>query len=102
MPVCVTSGQLCRDLLAPSFPDMLCIDTPRSANDAPLCGTLGQPACVDLECVPPMVVHPASKVCVPEEGEPCGAAGQAQCFWKGAQPCGEGLAAREGICSRAA
>jgi hypothetical protein len=93
-------GPLCQNLLVPAFPQMVCIDSQRSKADQPMCGTLGQPACVDLDCVAPLVVHPSTKVCVPKEDNECGELGQAQCFWDGAQPCAEGLTADEGICAK--
>ena len=98
LPLCVEKDALCEDLLAPAFPQMVCIDTSRSNNDEPKCGVLGEPACVDLVCVAPLVVHPNTKVCVPPQSEACGSVGQTQCFWNDVRPCNEGLTADRGLC----
>jgi hypothetical protein len=97
LPVCVGGAELCQRLLSPAFPQMVCVDSPQSKGEEP-CGILGRAACIDLECVAPLVVHPSTKVCVPPQGEPCGSKGQSQCFWDGTSPCEDGLAAEKGLC----
>lgn len=94
--VCLGRSQLCNNLLSPSFPSMVCVDSSRS--DAQPCGVLGMSACLDLDCASGLVVHPSTKVCVPPADEPCGGARQTQCFWNGDVPCQEGLEPKGGIC----
>jgi hypothetical protein len=96
-PVCLGRSNLCHQLLSPSFPSMVCVDSSRS--EAQPCGVLGTSACLDLECASGLVVHPSTKVCVPPADEPCGAARQTQCFWNGADACQEGLKPKGGICT---
>lgn len=99
-PICLGRSNLCLQLLSPSFPSMVCVDSSRSEQEP--CGVLATSACLDLECASGLVVHPSTKVCVPPAEEPCGAARQAQCFWDGAEPCQEGLEPKGGICSEPA
>ena len=102
MPVCLDGPALCKDLLQPAFPLMICVDSARSDTVEVTCGTLGKPACLDLACAAPFVVHPATKVCVPGEDEACGGKNEPECHWNDEAPCNPGLVADRGMCAMAA
>lgn len=95
--ICFGQQSLCKELLYPTFPLMLCADSIRIGSPQP-CGVLGSTACPGLACASPFVVHPSTGMCVPAEVEPCGALEQSKCFWNSNQPCEVGLTPDNGIC----
>lgn len=95
--ICFGQQSLCKELLYPTFPLMLCADSIRIDSPQP-CGVLGSTACPGLACASPFVVHPSTGMCVPAEVEPCGALEQSKCFWNSNQPCEVGLTPDNGIC----
>ena len=98
MPVCIDGSDLCKDLLEPAFPLMICVDSLRSDPLEVTCGTLSMPACLELQCSAPFVVHPSTKLCVPDQDEPCGGANEPECHWNGEAPCDPGLSVDRGMC----